>query len=420
MSHPAQAARMAEAVPRWISTVPLYRQIKADIPSESVMSCFPKLPQITKREIRRNFPRNFLPPGVDLETLLDKGSVELEHTSGTSDIRTSLILARGWWAEQEERALRLNRTARELLDATDNPRRATLSSPVCNGDVCYTGVPSRSDRIVGNTLYTGLSKHPFLWAESELARMADETAEWQPAILDVDPVYGALFARYCEPKGIHFPSLRLVLCSYEFVSVNHRRIIERAFKAPVYNLYGSTETGHLLMEDETGRMRPSLSTAFLEIVDPDEFGVGDLVVTTLTNEYMPLIRYSIGDLAERAGHGPQSSYRVHGRAADAFVTPSGRRVTTLQLDRAFTGLPGVAHYQLLQQSNTQWLLRYAPDHIPPTPGQLDELRERLLLALGSGAVLTIEQTDILMPESSGKFRLGYPLTPSFTAPPARS
>lgn len=333
----------------------------------------------------------------------------MEHTSGTSEIRTSLILALGWWAEQEERALRLNRTVRDLLDVCPNPRRVTLSSPVCNGDVCYTGVPAKSDRIVGHALYTNLSRHPFLWSETELARMADETAQWQPQFLDADPVYGALFARYCERKGIHFPSLRFVLCSYEFVSLNHRRIIERAFRVPVYNLYGSTETGHLLMEDETNRMRPSLDTAFLEVDEPDGAGVGHLIVTTLTNEYMPLIRYRIGDLAERVDQGSRVGYLVHGRAGDAFVTPSVGRVTTLQLDRCFIGLPGFAHYQLLQRSNTQWLLRYAPDQVPPTPSQLEELRRRFMLHLGSSAELFIEQTDILMPEDSGKFRLGYPL-----------
>lgn len=34
----------------------------------------------------------------------------------------------------------------------------------------------------------------------------------------------------------------------------------------------------------------------------DEQGIGDLVVTTLTNDFMPLIRYRIGDLVEQLGH----------------------------------------------------------------------------------------------------------------------
>ena len=93
--------------------------------------------------------------------------------------------------------------------------------------------------------------------------------------------------------------MKFILGSYEFVSVVHRRILERVFGVPVFNLYGSTETGHLLMENECGEMKPGLETAFLENVEPDERGVGHLVVTTLTNDYMPLVRYRIGDLVER-------------------------------------------------------------------------------------------------------------------------
>jgi len=37
------------------------------------------------------------------------------------------------------------------------------------------------------------------------------------------------------------------------------------------------------------------------------------------------------------------------------------------------------------------------------------LRQRLIRLLGVNGKLVIQQTDLLVPESSGKFRLGYPL-----------
>ena len=158
---------------------------------------------------------------------------------------------------------------------------------------------SREQRTFGNALFVNLARIPFLIGEAELLHMAAEISDWSPQFLDVDPVHGARFALYCEQHGIKFPSLKFILCSYEFVSVVHRRILARVFGVPVFNLYGSTETGHLLMENERGEMKPSYDTAFLEIVDADARGIGDLVVTTLTNDYMPLLRYRIGDLAER-------------------------------------------------------------------------------------------------------------------------
>ena len=408
----AQPYRLGQMLPRWLREVPLYQR-----PGESMqlngeavsMAELHRLPLITKQDIRRDFPRNFLRAGVELDALLDQDLVELEHTSGTSEARTPLLLGRGWWAEQEERALRLNRFVAGVLDEFPEARRVTINSPVCSGDICYSGVPSRADRIVGNALFVSLSRYPFLWSEADLARMAAEAVEWRPQFLDVDPVYGVLFALYCERRGIRLPSLRFILGSYEFVSVVHRRILERVFGVPVFNLYGSTETGHLLMETARGEMRPCLETALLETLNTDGQGIGELAVTTLTNDFMPLIRYRIGDLVERQVRPYYTNYVLQGRAADAFLAADGRRVTTWQIDQCLADLPGVAHYQLCERAGGEWLLRFVPDIAAPSAEGIEELRQRLIRLLGVSDKLVVQQTDLLVPESSGKFRLGYPL-----------
>jgi len=311
-------------------------------------------------------------------------------------------------AEQEKRALELNRIVAEVLAANPDPRRVNLSSPSCSSEICYTGVPSHDERIVGNALFLSLSRFPFLWSNAELNRMVEEAIDWQPGFLDVDPVYGVVFARFCEQHGIRLPSLSFILCSYEYVSVVHRRILERVFGVPVFNLYGSTETGHLLMEDISGVMRPSLETAVLELVDTNANGIGELAVTTLTNDFMPLIRYRIGDLVEREEKPCGTRYILHGRKVDAFLNSAEGLVTTRHLDQCFVGIEGVAHYQIIQSSNAQWLLRIVPDRGGPTPKTMLELHSRVMGLVQPKAGLKIELTDLLMPESSGKFRLGYP------------
>jgi phenylacetate-CoA ligase len=397
--------------PRWLREVPLYQRGGATSPEAGgalSIADFRRLPLITKQDIRCGFPHNFLRPGVELEALLDEELVELEQTSGTSEVRTPLLLGRGWWAAQEERALRLNPFVAGVLNEFPNARRVTISSPVCSGDICYTGTPSRAERTIGNALFVSLSRLPFLWSEADLARMAAEAADWQPQFLDMDPVYGVVFARFCERQGIHLPSLKFVLCSYEFVSVAHRRILQRVFGVPVFNLYGSTETGHLLMEDEQGEMRASLETAFLELPHTDARGVGELAVTTLTNDFMPLIRYRIGDLVERHESPYHTHYLVHGRVSDAFAGPNGARVTTWQIDQCFTDVPGIAHYQLCERAGGEHLLRLVPDGTAPNAVEIDELKRRVGAVLGLQTGPVVQQTDLLMPESSGKFRLGYP------------
>jgi phenylacetate-CoA ligase len=400
-----QTPRLAEALPRWLSEKPIYQEAAAGGPFSA--QSFLQRPLITKEDIRRDFPRNFLGDDVDIESLLEQDLVELEHTSGTSEARTPLLLPRGWWAEQERRALRLNRMVATMLDEQPQARRVTISSPVCSSEIRFNGVPSRDERIVGASLFISLSRYPLIWSKADLARMAEETLDWEPRFLDVDPVYGVAFALDCERHGLRFPSLSFIICSYEFVTQNHRRILERAFGVPVFNLYGSTETGHLLMEDENGEMRPSLETAFLEVINPAVDGVGELVITTLTNEYMPLIRYRIGDLVQREHTGGNRAYIVHGRTIDSAMTHSGRRVTTWQIDQCFSGIAGIAHYQLLERTDG-WLLRFLPDLVPPSAEDLASLKARLAGLLENPRI-QLEGTDLIVPEKSGKFRLVTPL-----------
>jgi phenylacetate-CoA ligase len=364
-----------------------------------------RLPLISKQDIRDGFPKNFLREGMELEALLEDDLVELEQTSGTSEERIPLIMGRGWWVEQEERALRLNRLVSGAFDEFSGARRVTINSPICSGDIRYTGTPARSDRIVGNALFVSLSRFPFLWSEADLSRMAAEAAQWKPVFLDLDPVYGALFALYCERRGIRLPSLRFIIASYEFVSVTHRRILERVFGVPVFNLYGSTETGHLLMENERGEMKPSYDTAFLELVEADARGIGDLVVTTLTNDYMPLLRYRIGDLAEKHVGPYGSHFTVHGRVRDALASRDGQRVTTWQVDQCFAKARGVAHYELRQNENGGCVLRFVPDGAGPTEENLRAVTSQLETLLKSSAEIKAGAMPVLVPAASGKFRL---------------
>ena len=407
----AQPHQLAAVLPRWMEAVPLYaRPQTSSYPDKfrSEVDLLRSFPLMTKREIRDDFPRNFLGPEVELDALAEDPTIELEHTSGTLEERTPLLLPRGWWAEQERRALLLNPVVAKLLTEEPDARRVTISSPVCTSEVCYTGVPSRDERTVGNTLFLSLSRFPFLWSQQDLARMVAEAVEWQPRFLDLDPVYGVVFALYCERHHLRIPSLCFIVCSYEYVSVVHRCILERVFGVPVFDLYGSTETGHLLMEDAAGQMRPSLQTALLESINTDELGIAELVVTTLSNHVMPLIRYRIGDLVEKLELPFGSRYVLHGRVADAFSTSRNLRVTTRQVDLCLAGVSGIAHYQFQERRTGPWVLRYVPDGSGPTAESLNGLRERLSGVLALRDEVRIERADLLLAGGSGKFRLCYP------------
>lgn len=399
------ATPLGAALTGWLQR-PLYRAHAANLDRRVELE---ELPFVTKQELRTNFPHNFIAPGEPtLEALLADNAAELEFTSGTSEERVPVLMPRGWWDAQEEKALRLNSMVARILDEVPQPRRATLTTPVCNGQQCPSKWTPRAQRTFGRTLFLNHARIPFLMPEDDLARMAAEIAEWEPHLLDLDPVHGAWFALYCERLGLRFPSLRFNLCSYEFVSVVHRRIIERVFGVPALNLYGSTEAGHLLMEDAAGRMRASRETAHLEIIEPDARGIGPLVVTSLSNYLMPLVRYRIGDLVEATAGEADDTYLVHGRVRDALRAADGRRVTTWDVDQCFIGVTGVMHYQLRQEADGRCALRYIPEQPEASAPDLATTCARLQELLGQLEPVAVERVDTIVPAQSGKFRLTQP------------
>ncbi len=359
-----------------------------------------KLPRLTKAELREHSPHNLLPTRFNLSQLVAQGIVEEESTSGTSGASVQVVFGSRWWAEQEMRALKQNPFIRKILDKTPDARRAVFTTPGCSGVSCFARWLNFEQRIIGSTLYVNQSRIPFSIPEDKLAAMAEETKQWQPAFLDVDPVHGMWFALYCERHGLTFPSLQFIISSYEFTSVVHRRIMERVFGVPVINLYGSSETGHLLIEESAGQMIPSPATAFLELCDIDAQGVGQLLVTTRTNAYLPLLRYEIGDLAAIVPNG----YRIHGRVRDALRRADHSLLTTYQVDQSFQDVLGVAHYQVRQSTDGRCEVFLLPE-IPGEP--LDEIKvvvaERLTRLTGSP--INIAVVPLIPPEDSGKFRL---------------
>ena len=164
------------------------------------------------------------------------------------------------------------------------------------------------------------------------------------------------------------------------------------------------------MENERGKMKPSYDTAFLEIVDAGAQDVGDLIVTTLSNDYMPLLRYRIGDLAERRGPLCGNHYIIHGRANGTLTASNGDRVTTWQVDQCFTDVTGIAHYELRQDAKRDCILRFVPDTAAPPEKDLKRVTSRLEELLQTRNPIKTEAMDVLLPAASGKFRLTCPVS----------
>jgi len=222
--------------------------------------------------------------------------------------------------------------------------------------------------------------------------MSDETMRgyaaalrrFKPHVLIGYPSALESLVRFCARTGTTGPRPRAVVTSGEMLVPQQRGQIEGFFACPLFDRYGIREFGDVAHECDRHEGLHVFSDLYLvEVldeegnpVDPGE--TGELVVTDLSNYFMPFIRYRTGDLAVRAdracscGRGLPLLERIEGRSLDAVLTPEGVRVDGFFWSRLSRSVPGIKRFQIEQRSRSGVEFR-----IVPGPDWRDESKERL-------------------------------------------
>jgi phenylacetate-CoA ligase len=130
--------------------------------------------------------------------------------------------------------------------------------------------------------------------------------EYQASVLVTTPSYAALLAEEGERFGIRLGQdicLRRILLTGEGCSNTFRSRLEKWWGCEVSFFYGSTECGGIAVEcKEHKGYHVMEGHVRVEIVDPQsgkplEYNqTGEIVVTTLLREGMPMVRYRSGDI----------------------------------------------------------------------------------------------------------------------------
>jgi phenylacetate-CoA ligase len=404
-----QLEELGSVVERAVKNVPFHRDHwkKAGIapPDIGDLSDLKKIPPMAKSDIRRNFPDGLLPEGLDLATLVSEGKITVGATSGTASERLQVLF--------DFSAGRFPERAVEIFNLPDDKHLftgAVLTSPICAGFECHLGMSTMEERTRGDTLTLNSSDDILSITDDEIKAITGELHQFAPHLIFINPWYGAAYLRGVERLGLKVPSLTAIFASYQYPTARHRKILEEGFSTPVYSYYGATDLGGSLigMECHQGRMHAREDHVFLELDgDPDlPDGLGHVTVTTLQNEYMPLIRYRVGDVA-RWDDSPCTcvmgtewpTFTLEGRLSDALTATDGRLITTRMVDNA-VGPDDLDFYQVLQHSDDHFELVA----IPAEGRDAEGVKNRLLDLLGADAKITISVVDHISPTRSLKFR----------------
>lgn len=256
----------------------------------------------------------------------------------------------------------------------------------------------------------------FAMSDEAMHQYHRELQQYRPHVLVGYASALALYTQFLLESGSR-PSYPLVsiISSAECLPENKRLLIENCFRVPVFDRYGSREVGCIASQCQhrTGLHLHPLDHV-VEVVDaisgaPVVGKPGKVLVTSLTNFAMPIIRYEIGDLAVMSteecpcGFPSLALKTIIGRTSDFIQTPTGQRVHGEYFTHAFYGVGGVRQFQFVQKSETDFVLR-----IVATPEfrkhDLDCILGITEKALGADANFHIEFPNEIRPSASGKQR----------------
>lgn len=252
-------------------------------------------------------------------------------------------------------------------------------------------------------------------SESNIKSYVDRLNAYRPRIIVgyVSPL--AIVARFIEESRSQVYMPEAVITGAESLGRADRLLIERAFKAPVYETYGCREFMLMGAEcPEHAGLHLNADHLLLQTLGKNGISVvgepGEVCITDFHNQAMPLVRYLNGDVAVmsdrvcRCGRELPLLERVEGRLLDTIRTPDGRIVPGEFFVHAMTEFPCVRQFLVVQHAIDRVEVRLA-GVAPLSLGERERIRAAYSARLGERCHLDLVEVDDIPLTSSGKRRV---------------
>lgn len=390
-----------------VKTVPYYSDALKDTLTEEgkslTLSEWRQLPLLSRRDIQEKGASlrsdNIPPEHLPLNEVRSSGStgtpIETMGTSVTALFWQALSLRGYLWHECD---FTLKLAAIRHLPA---------------GRAIWPGAPLQSwGKITLPLLTTGPGA--ILNINTVLTRQAEWLKREDPGYLLTYPSNLEALGRCFLDNGDGLPGLKGVITMGEALSSGVREVCRSAWDVPLIDMYSSQEVGYIALQCPRNPENYHLQSEslFVEILD-DKGGscrageVGRVVVTTLHNFAMPLLRYDIGDYAEvggpcSCGRGLSSLKRIVGRVRNMITLPSGEKVwPTAGLMKAAKTF-GIRQFQVIQHSLEDVEFKLVVSR-PLSKDEEGQLKKGAFTALGHNFHIIFSYLDEIPRSAGGKF-----------------
>jgi len=195
-----------------------------------------------------------------------------------------------------------------------------------------------------------------------------------------------------------------------------RELIEEVFQCKAYNYYGSREVGSIasecIMQNGLHIMQEH---TLLEVINsegnPCKAGEqGEIVVTTLANYSMPLIRYKIGDVGIIQEYKPctcgctySKLSKIVGRTTDIFKTKDGKKIDGEYFTHLFYFCEWIEQFQVIQNNLDEIIIKIVKNS-DVVASDIIIIEEKIKLVMGADCKVIFDYVEDIPKTLTGKFR----------------
>lgn len=165
-------------------------------------------------------------------------------------------------------------------------------------------------------------------------------------ILQGHPSTIKLLSRYLSKQNNNLLENCIAIESTGELLTNHdRKFIETILGLPIVDRYGLAEAGVVAYQlNRHTNFLKILDTLFYVEIDSDDY----IILTSLTNYGMPLIRYNTGDKGKIITSGEGSKYlNITGGRKHDFITFQGLRISSSSIQEELSKIDNVYDFQIL-------------------------------------------------------------------------
>jgi phenylacetate-CoA ligase len=245
----------------------------------------------------------------------------------------------------------------------------------------------------------------------------DRLVAFRPALISGYSTALYLIAEEARRQNIRIPELRAVQPNAEPTYEYMTRLMEEQFSVPVYDKYGSRETNIVCHQSVQAKDVMCIQSEHTHVEFENDAGIeckpgeeGRLIVTTLNNYSMPLIRYQTSDIGAPltgtcpSGRGFPLMTKVRGRLHDLILTARGDRIHPQVFSNLFSNFQEVLWFQVVQNS-TDWLDISLLMRSDPSRKLESEFTSRINMRTGGNFSVRYRYLAAMPETSTGKHKI---------------